>query len=247
LDTHEYQVIYENELHHWWYRGMESITRALLEKWYEPGGGRRILDAGCGTGGAMSTWLAEYGTVTGCDVSETALGFCRLRKARRVLQATVVRLPFTEGSFDLVTSLDVLYHRAVKDEAAAVGEMRRVLVPGGRALLRLPAYNWLRGGHDRVIHTRRRYTARQAGALMEQGGLKVERVTYANTILFPLALAKRLLEGFLPGGKGGSDLEVKSGGMNGLLGGILSLEAPLAASIGLPYGLSVLAVGRKPE
>jgi hypothetical protein len=75
----------------------------------------------------------------------------------------------------------------------------------------------------------------------------VERVTYANTILFPLALAKRLLEGFLPGGKGGSDLEVKSGGMNGLLGWILSLEAPLAASIGLPYGLSVLAVGRKPE
>ena len=245
MEEREYDALYENERHHWWFGGMETITRRLLGRWYEAGEGLRILEAGCGTGGAMTTWLGEYGTVTGCDLSPKALGYCRRRKAERLAQATVTRLPFATGVFDLVTSFDVLYHQAVSDENLAVNEMVRVLVPGGRAVVRLPAYDLLRGRHDRAVHTRRRYTRKDVRHLLEGAGLKVEVLTYVNTLLFPLALMKRLLERLLPEGREGSDVRRTGRGLNALLRGILSLEAPLAASCGLPWGLSVVAVGRK--
>src|SRR5690348_16503149 len=101
--------MYQVEKHSWWYRGMVSITGSLLNRWYVPNESLSILDAGCGTGAAMTTYLAEYGTVTGFDISEMALTFCRLRKAKRLARASVPHLPFASNSFDLVTSFDVLY------------------------------------------------------------------------------------------------------------------------------------------
>ncbi len=245
MEEREYDALFENELHHWWFGGMEAITRRLLERSYASGAGLRILDAGCGTGGAMTTWLGEYGTVTGCDLSGTALGYCRQRQAEQLTQAAVAQLPFAAGVFDLVTSFDVLYHQAVEDEKQVVHEMERVLVPGGRALVRVPAYDWMRGWHDRAVHTRRRYTKEEVRRLLEGTGLVVEVVTYANTLLFPLALAKRLMERLRSETRQESDIRRTGGTVNSILRWILSLEAPLAASRGLPWGLSVVAVGMK--
>jgi hypothetical protein len=117
--------------------------------------------------------------------------------------------------------------------------------PGGRLLLRLPAYDWLRGRHDAAVHTARRYTAGQVKSLLQRSGLALERLSYANTFLFPVALAKRLAESFLPRRKTGSDLQLGTGRLNRLLQTLLACEAPLAARIGLPFGLSVIALGRK--
>lgn len=239
--------MYRVETRHWWYRGMAAITCRILDRWYRPGGGLRILDAGCGTGAAMTTYLAEYGTVTGFDVSDPALRFCMKRNARRIARASVEHIPFASNRFDLVTSFDVLYERAVRDDAAALAEIARVIAPGGRLLLRLPAYDWLRGQHDRAIHTARRYHARQLTGLLRRGGFVVEWVSYANTFLFPLALLKRLAERIRPPRRDRSDLTLEVGPLDRLLGLILRLEASLAASTGLPFGLSLVAVGRKPE
>ena len=82
----------------------------------------------------------------------------------------------------------------------ALGEFRRVLRPGGRVLLRLPAHDWLRGSHDAVIHTARRFTTRNIAQSLHEAGFVVERLSYANTLLFPLALGKRLLERTTPSG-----------------------------------------------
>ena len=61
--------MFEVETAHWWYLGMEKITRAILNQWHPSKPNTSILDAGCGTGAAMSTYLADYGNVTGIDVS----------------------------------------------------------------------------------------------------------------------------------------------------------------------------------
>jgi ubiquinone/menaquinone biosynthesis C-methylase UbiE len=233
------------EQQHWWYAGMEAITRAVLNRWYAPGGNLLILDAGCGTGAAMTTYLAEYGTVTGFDVSEIALAFCRQRKAHRLARASVTHLPFSSKSFDLVTSFDVLYERAVSDDVSPLVEFSRVLVDGGRVLLRLPAYDWLRGQHDKGIHTARRYTAAQVGDILRQAGFIVEHLSYANTFLFPAALTKRVAEHIWPPQTDRSDLTLSAGPFNQLLQNILSLEAPLVSHLGLPFGLSVIAIGQK--
>lgn len=245
MDPQEYEIMYEVEQHYWWYRGMEAITRAILERWYLPGANLSILDAGCGTGAAMTSYLSEYGTVTGCDISEIALAFCQSRKARRLAQASVTHLPFGPKCFDLITSFDVLYEQGVTDDAASLSEFARVLVKGGRLLLRLPAYDWLRGQHDIGIHTARRYTASQVKKLLQAGGFSIEQVSYANTLLFPAALAKRMAERFWPPAVQKSDLTIDTGPLNRLLQHILSLEAPLVSYAGMPFGLSVVATGRK--
>ena len=236
--------MYQVEDRHWWYQGMEAITRTMLNRWVHLPN-LRILDAGCGTGAAMTTYLAEYGKVTGVDLYPQALEFCRKRNAPRLARASVLNLPLAPASFDLVTSFDVLYERAVSSESAALKEFFRVLTPTGRILLRLPAYDWLRGQHDKSVHTNRRYTKKLVHDLLEQSGFRVEHLSYVNTFLFPVAVIKRLSERIFPPKENQSDLALNPGVLNNLLRYILTSEAPLAANIGLPYGLSVIAVGKK--
>ena len=236
--------MYQVEDRHWWYLGMEAITRSFLDRWVHIPN-PRILDAGCGTGAAMTTYLAEYGEVTGVDLYPQALEFCRKRNAPRLARASVLNLPFAPASFELVTSFDVLYERAVSSEGTALREFFHVLSAGGYILLRLPAYDWLRGQHDERVHTNRRYTKKLVKELLEQSGFSVEHLSYANTFLFPLAVAKRLSERIFPPKDNQSDLSLNAGRFNNILKNILASEAPFAAKTSLPYGLSVFAVGRK--
>ena len=71
MNLEEYQIMHQVEDTLWWYKGMEIISRAVLEKNYSRGGKLKILDAGCGTGGVMK-YLADYGNVTGLDISSYA-------------------------------------------------------------------------------------------------------------------------------------------------------------------------------
>jgi ubiquinone/menaquinone biosynthesis C-methylase UbiE len=247
MEPQEYGLMFKVETVHWWYLGMERITRAILNQWHPVSSTSSILDAGCGTGAAMSTYLADYGYVTGIDVSPLALGFCRKRNLTSLVLASVSSIPFPPESFDLVTSFDVLYEQAVPNDRTALNEFFRVLRPDGLTLLRLPAYDWLRGEHDRTIHTARRYTIPQVERLLADTGFQPLRVTYANTFLFPLALAKRLLERIFPSAPSSSDLSVNVGMLNGLFKHILASEAFFVSHIGLPFGLSVIALARKPQ
>jgi SAM-dependent methyltransferase len=245
VDPQEYEIIHQVEESHWWYQGMDALSRSLLDRWYKLGQSLQILDAGCGVGGGMSGFLADYGAVVGFDISPIALKFCREKNIQPIARASVEQIPFATQTFDLVTSFDVLYERGVKSDAAALAEFARVLKPGGRLLLRLPAYDWLRGQHDQVIHTARRYTTRKVEVLLNQAGLNVVHLTYANTFLFPLALAKRLLENFQPRQAPRSDLLFNSRPLNDLLRRILAAEAPFVSRRGFSYGLSIIAVGQK--
>jgi SAM-dependent methyltransferase len=140
--------------------------------------------------------------VTGVDIHPLALRYCRKRGLSRIACASVVDLPFASARFDVVTSFDVLYEKAVASDLEALREIARVLIPGGRVFLRLPAYDWLRGQHDKTIHTRKRYTAKQVAHLLIESGLVVEHVSFANTFLFPFALLKRLGERIVPAREG---------------------------------------------
>jgi SAM-dependent methyltransferase len=240
MDPSEYGRMYAAEDSHWWYRGMAAITCALLEKYFRRGESLRILDAGCGTGAALTTYLARFGRVWGVDLAAPALEYCRRRGARRIARASVARLPFAKETFDVVTSFDVLYEESVPSDVAALREMHRVLAPGGRVLLRLPAYSWMRRSHDDVVHTRHRYTRREMVTLLREGGL-----ASANLLLFPAALLRRLAELAAPPAAPRSDLTLRPGVFNQLLRVILSAEAPWVARTGLPFGLSVVGVGCK--
>lgn len=246
MDPREYELMFRVEDTHWWYRGMAAITCAFLDRWYGRKGPVRILDAGCGTGAAMAGHLARYGPVWGMDNAAQALQFCRRRGTRRLARATVARLPYADETFGLTTSFDVLYERTVPSDLAALRELNRVLIHGGRLLLRLPAYEWMRRSHDEVVHTCHRYTRGEVTALLRGSGFQIEQVSYANAVLLPAAIMKKIIERLFPPARPQSDLELQPGIFNGVLTSLLAGEAPWVTGAGLPFGLSVFAAGIKP-
>ena len=88
--------------------------------------GQRVLDVGCGNGAYLRALASRPVRSAGCDLS---LGMLRSVAHRPLLNADVAALPVRDGAFDVVLAPHMLYH--VPDRAAAVGELRRVLAPGG--------------------------------------------------------------------------------------------------------------------
>jgi ubiquinone/menaquinone biosynthesis C-methylase UbiE len=248
MERSEYQTMAAVETQHWWYGGMRSIAAALLDRYYLGREGLRILDAGGGTSG-NALFLERYGQVVALDYAADAADLGGERLPGRFTRGSVLDLPYADASFDLVTSFDVLYHQGVPDEFPALAEMRRVLKPAGRLLMRLPAYQFLYSKHDRAVHTRRRYTARAVHDLLEMSGFAVERLTYVLTSLFPLAAAQRLIERTLPTlERAESDLALPNATINRVLSFPLALEAAwLEIGGSLPFGLSIIALAQRKE
>jgi SAM-dependent methyltransferase len=248
MEREQYRLMFAQEERHWWYVGMRELSAALLDR-YPPraagpsDGPLDILDAGCGSGG-MTRFLARYGRVTGIDLAPEALAFARRRQLTRLARASIGVLPFHDGSFDIVTSFDVLYHLNVDDDCAALTELHRVLRPGGIALIRVPAFDRFRGAHDEAVHTRHRYRRGELVGKLEDVGFRLEHATYANFLLFPFATMKRTFERSR-GSHGSTDLWLPPPPLNGLLADLLKLESLSARELGLPWGLSVFAVGRR--
>jgi SAM-dependent methyltransferase len=238
--------MFEAEERQWWYAGMRALSLALLagplERLARDGRKVLILDAGCGTGNNL-LHLARYGRTVGVDLSEEALAFCRTRGVAAA-RAELLALPFADGRLDCVTSLDVIYHRWVKDDAAAVREMARVLRPGGLLLLRVPALRILWGAHDTAVHSRQRYRRGEVRGLLEGAGLQVLRATYANTVLLPLVAARRGLDRLT--GREGSDVGFLPRPVEWAFRSILRAEARWVRRFSLPLGTSIFALARKP-
>lgn len=246
MEIYEYEVMAAVEDRHWWYRGMRALSAAWLDAAYADRRDLWILDAGCGTGG-NGQFLQRYGSVAGLDISALAVVLGQRRLPGCLTRASVAELPFKRESFDLVTSFDVLYHRAVIDDQTALGETLRVLRPGGRLLIRLPAYKWLTSEHDRSVHGRHRYTAAEMRGMLEQAGFAVERLSYINSVLLPIPVLQRLLERVVPQQAHESQLELPSPLVNNALSMALSAEALwLRQGRRFPAGLSALALARKP-
>jgi ubiquinone/menaquinone biosynthesis C-methylase UbiE len=242
MNHEEYEVMYQVEDHHWWYRGMQHITCRLLDREVGRTGQLRILDAGCGTGAVLS-YLQPYGQTSGFDYAAEALRFSKQRGHDNLSQASVMQLPYADQTFDLITSFDVISAAGVDDQLS-LSELARVLKPGGGLLLRLPAYHWMHGRHDIAVQVVHRFTRGELKPKLDQAGFKMMRLSYANTFLFPIAILKRFSERIFTH-QTGSDLTLNPGRLNRVLQAILSAEAPLVASIGLPFGLTLVAFARK--
>ena len=107
---------------------------------FESARGQRVLDVGCGNGYVLARFAAAGASVTGVDITETAIDLSRRRFALAGLAgdfrvANAEELPFADATFDVVTSLGVLHH--TPDTERAINEIFRVLKPGGRFFLML--------------------------------------------------------------------------------------------------------------
>jgi len=240
---HTYPILFRVEQSHWWHIGRRQIIASFVEDICRRVTDRRprILDVGCGTG-ANLLMLSQYGDAEGVDVSEDALAFCRERGLENVKLGAAEELPYDDGTFDLVTALDVVEH--LDDDVAGLREMRRVLRPGGRVLLFVPTFMFLWGLQDDVSHHRRRYRLPELQRVLEQAGFQIERTTYANiTFFMPILAMRKLMR--LMGIKAESENNINVPALNGVLARLLGAESFVLRYMNIPFGVSGLCVARK--
>jgi SAM-dependent methyltransferase len=230
---------------HWWFTARRDILLSVTRRFVPEGG--TLLDVGCGTGYFMEAVGDRY-TAWGVDPSPLSVRMCHERGLRNVVQGTAYDLSaLGDRRFDAIYFLDVIEH--LDDEARAVREGLRLLRPGGLIVITVPAFMFLWSEHDELNHHRRRYRRPQLEALLRGTGLAVERLTYFNFYLFPLASVDRMAHRVLRRPVS-AELAVPHPLVNRLMGGTFRAERHRVADAvraPYPFGLSLLAVGRKAE
>jgi SAM-dependent methyltransferase len=244
VNSAEYAAMFAVEDRHWWYVGVRREIERSLEAVRAPGSGRlRILDAGCGTGGLLAN-LTTPAWKVGLEISSEGIRLSRSRDLPALVSGSVSALPFADGSFDAVVSIDVLCHSRV-EERQALEEAARVLRPGGVLLAQVPAFDFLRGEHDAAVWTKRRYRRREVSALVTEAGLVPRRSGYRNALLFPAAAVLRLFRRRrISRERARSDVRPVPRIVNALLSGVLAIERRFPGRF--PFGLSVFCVAEKP-
>jgi SAM-dependent methyltransferase len=233
-----YDRMAELDATHWWYRARRDILARLITRSVPLPAEARILEVGCGTGHNLPM-LQRFGRVDATEID----GFARVIASKRLGHAVRdAALPELKGvperTYDLVAILDVLEH--VEEDRASLVSMAEKLRPGGHILLTVPAHPWMWSAHDEVNHHKRRYTKKTFRAAVEDAGLKLELLTYFNSLLFPVAAAARLA-GRMTGNKD-SDDALPPAPVNKLLEAIFRTEAYAIGRLPFPPGVSLAAI-----
>jgi dolichyl-phosphate beta-glucosyltransferase len=227
-----------SEDRHWWHVAKRRLVAAQLQMTLPP---RRCLDIGCG-GGAMLAEAAALGAVVGTDLSVQALEHARTRGLEALVLCEAAHVALAPASFSTVLVLDVIEHHAQPE--ALLREIDRVLVPGGRVIVTVPAFQWMWSYADDVLGHYRRYTKRQLIDELTSAGFVVTRASYFHSWLLPVAWSFRMLRTILGRTGGADDFEVPPA-LNRVLLAVCAAERRFLARHNLPFGLSVMAVGEK--
>jgi SAM-dependent methyltransferase len=231
---------------YWWYRGIRELAADAVRR-YAKGTNLTLLDAGCGTGGQLAQFMDEdrIDRAAGLDFSMEAVRMAAERGLGGLLRGSTMTLPFRDDTFDVVTSIDVLYIKGV-DDRAAMSEMRRVTKLGGVIVINVPAFEMLRGRHDAAVHTRHRYRKSEVAGLLREHDFEVLKLSYWNMTLFPVMMAKRTLERLSrKGAPPASDMSDLPGPVNDILTALMRVENRMLLATGMPFGGSVFAVGMR--
>jgi SAM-dependent methyltransferase len=223
---------------HWWYRARRNILSDLIERRIQLPPRPRILEIGCGTGHNV-LMLKRFGEVDAIEIDEAARELASERLGKPVGAAPLPELTGVEdGKYDLIAILDVLEHVEADEEALA--SMARKLKPGGRILVTVPAHPWMWSAHDVVNHHQRRYTKKSLQDVIARAGLKLDMISYFNSLLFPLAAAARLAGRVT--GRQDSDDKLPPRPLNTLFETLFNLERHALGRLPFPPGVSLVAI-----
>ena len=241
MNPEEYRQLMHLSETHWWFVGTRDILISSVPEGFPFD--RPILDLGCGSG-LMMKRFSEVGNVFGIDTEQEALTHCRSIGFHHLCRGDAATLPFVSDGFGLVVAADMLEH--CDDDAAALGEIFRVLSPKGLLLASVPAYGALWSSHDVALHHKRRYSRRDLAEKAVAAGFTIERATYFNTLLFPFAALSRLAMDKLGlGSQNGIRYNENMKLMNRTLLDIIRLEERLLRFTDFPFGLSILLLASK--
>lgn len=245
MNRNFYKNYFEIEKHHWLMKVRRMIIVDNLQKYFSKKPSEtKILDFGCGSGIFVDELQKKGYQTSGIDISEEAIKYGELRGIKNLSIQDSHKLNFPDKNFDAVLSMDVLEH--LEDESWAIKEVERILKPGGKFIIMVPAYQFLWGVQDEVAHHYRRYTL---GAIKKKifssGKLKINHATYFNTLLFlPIAFV-RIASKIFGFKKRQSDFDLNNPFIDKIFFSIFNFERKLLHFIKFPFGVSILLVLEK--
>jgi SAM-dependent methyltransferase len=238
---------------HWWFAGRTRSLLNMIDRVVSPDGEKQVLDIGCGAGN-MFHHLARYGRVVGVDNNPRPLAVARER-SYDVREGSAEDLPFEADAFDLVALLDTVEH--CDDDMAVLRECYRVCAPGGYLIITVPAFMWLWSHNDVLNDHKRRYTTKELEEKLVRVGFRINRMTYNNFFVFPMAaplvLLRRNTEQEPDLGSPHFDdesyqveMEPAPPLLNAVLSGVTWTESQVLRWLNLPVGTSIICIARKP-
>jgi SAM-dependent methyltransferase len=237
-----YDEMAATQSQHWWFCARRAILREQIRALKLPAGAR-ILEVGSGTGANLDL-LSEFGHVVGLEMNTAAVAMARRACTLEDVELHVGRCPddldALAPGFDLICLMDVLEH--IPQDCETLTRLRSLLRPGGTVLITVPAYPWMWGPHDVHLHHHRRYTPSSMASACGTAGLGVARITFFNTLLFPLALVSRALDRLR--GSPGTATRTPGRLANAMMREVFAFERHLLRSVALPFGLSLLVLAR---
>jgi SAM-dependent methyltransferase len=233
-----YRQMAELDQRHWWYRARRAVLADLIRREAMPPPDARILEIGCGTGHNLEM-LGSFGQVDAVELDEEARAVAEKRLGRTVMNAPLPELAGVgAGTYDLIAALDVIEH--IDDDRAAVAAIAAKLKAGGKFVMTVPAHQWMWSAHDVVNHHKRRYSKGSLRRLIEASPLRLEKLGYFNSLLFPLAVAERGASKLR--GKDSADVNLPPRPLNSAFEAVFAAERHLVGRLPLPPGLSLFAV-----
>ena len=234
-----YEQMAELDQRHWWYRARRAILADLIRREAMPPKDGRILEIGCGTGHNLDM-LGKFGRLDAIELDDESRALAEKRFGRKIVSARLPELAgIADGEYDLIVALDVIEH--IDDDSGAIAAIAPKLKRGGKFVMTVPAHPWMWSAHDAVNHHKRRYSKRALKALIDGSPLKLDKLGYFNSFLFPLAVADRLASKLR--GKDEAEVKLPSAPLNAGLQAVFAAERHLVGRLPLPPGLSLFAVG----
>lgn len=170
----------------WWEQERARFVRSRLHALSQPG--QVVIDVGCGRADMLDD--PSLSDRTRINVDSHRWAEWRGRSDMHFVVARADALPFADGVADVVGSFDVLEH--LTDDAAALGEQRRITKRNGTLVAAVPADERLWSAHDDAVGHQRRYSLSTFADLANTVGLTVRRRSYFFAFLWlPAWLARR--------------------------------------------------------
>lgn len=239
MDNYVYEDLRELQEKHWWFKARREILTTVLHDLSLPAG-CDILEIGCGTGGNLAM-LENFGQVYGMEMHDEAVLYARNTSGKDIRAGFLPdHVPF-EQKFDLVCLLDVVEH--IEDDQSALNALKALLKPGGRVVITVPAYQWMFGKHDVLLHHHRRYSKEALEAVVAPSGLEIERLSHFNAFMFPLTVLAFITDSVTSVDKC-TGYEVPAPWLNSIFYNLFRLERFLIDKLNLPFGSSILMVSK---
>jgi len=243
VEKNEYDIMFNNESHHWWYVGLHELVEYFVKN--NNNKNLSIFDAGCGTGRMLSI-LKKYGDVKGIDYSAEAIYFCNKRGINNIKIQDLNTWDSDGELYDIIICLDVLYHSDIKNDFNMLKIFYKSLSINGLLILNLPAFNFLKRKHDLLVGGKRRYRKKYIINKIQSIGFKSILQTYRLPFLVPVILIKKFIQFIFRSSKMESDLKDINPILNKILIQFIRFENRIISKgINIPFGSSLFMISKK--